>query len=395
MLFATAAWATGVVIYAARRKHRVYLETLPSAPPPDGWPSVAIVFAGRNEEAGIEPALKSLLAIDYPRLTIHAVDDRSTDRTGEIMDRIARDDSRLRVTHVEELPPGWLGKNHALHQATRGLDADFVLFTDADVVFARDALKKAVAFASTRKVDMTVVFPELSTSSVFERAICVVFAIVLSLRYQNWMIEHPKLRVYLGIGAFNLLRREALERIGGFDRMKLSIDDDVRLGEAVKVHGFTLKVVYGVHEIRVKWQDSFWGYVKGFEKNGFAAAGFRVPEVVWNAFSCALIFVAPWLGLLSSDPATVRWSIVNLVTLGVLIQCGRRSTGAGFWYLPLMPFMGVALAFALLNSAYKTLKQGGVVWRDHKYPLPELKAHVKERTKWLDDAWKTTRRGQR
>lgn len=363
--------------------------------PPDGWPSVTIVVAGRNEAAGIEPALKSLLAIDYPSLTIRAVDDRSTDATGSIMDRLASADPRLEVRHVAVLPPGWLGKNHAMHQAIQSLKTDYVLFTDADVVFSRDALKKAVGYFARKRLDMMPVFPEMTKSGPFETAIVTVFAIMLSLRYQNWMIEHPKLRVYLGIGAFNLVRRQVLERIDGFSHLKLSVDDDVRLGEAAKVHGFKLKVLYGVGEVRVKWQDSFWGYVKGLEKNGFASTGFRVYEAAWTILSSAIVLVSPFVGVLAGDGATRVLSLFTLALLALCLQAGRRSTGAGAHYLPLIPFVGLAFSYSLLNSMITTLRQGGIQWRGHLYPLAELKAHIHERKRWLDAAWKSTRANHR
>src|SRR5262249_46544493 len=108
------------------------------------WPAASIVVAARNEEAGVEPALRSLLALDYPALEVIAIDDRSTDATPQIMDRVAAGDTRLRVLHVAELPAGWLGKNHALHQGAKLARGEYNLFTDADVVLEPSVLKRAI-----------------------------------------------------------------------------------------------------------------------------------------------------------------------------------------------------------------------------------------------------------
>ena len=95
----------------------------------------------------VEQATRSLLAQDYPELALIAVDDRSTDGTGAILDAIAAEDTRLKVLHIEELPAGWLGKTHALHAAAATSSADWLLFTDADVLFVPDTLRRAIALA--------------------------------------------------------------------------------------------------------------------------------------------------------------------------------------------------------------------------------------------------------
>ena len=100
--------------------------------PDDGLalPALSIVVPALNEEAVIEPAMRSLLALDYPNLEVVAVDDRSTDRTGEILDRLAAENPRLHVRHVKDIPAGWLGKNHALHSGSEIVRGEWILFTD-------------------------------------------------------------------------------------------------------------------------------------------------------------------------------------------------------------------------------------------------------------------------
>src|SRR5437763_6367897 len=134
---------------------------------PSGNPRVAIVVPARNEEASIRQALSQLLALDYDNYEVIGVDDRSTDRTGEIMDDLAKcSDGRprpsnaiLRVVHITELPPGWMGKSHAMWSAANESTAEWILFTDADVMFRPDCLRRAIAYAEAERADHLVLFP--------------------------------------------------------------------------------------------------------------------------------------------------------------------------------------------------------------------------------------------
>ena len=112
---------------------------------------LAVVVPACNEEDSIEQALRRLIALDYPNYQVIAVNDRSSDRTGAIMDAVAASSNgRLKVVHVTELPAGWLGKTHAMWSAARQSDSDWILFTDADVMFRPDCLRRTIAYAEAR-----------------------------------------------------------------------------------------------------------------------------------------------------------------------------------------------------------------------------------------------------
>ena len=108
--------------------------------PPPRWPKLSIIIPACNEAETIEPALAKMRLLDYPELELVLIDDRSKDATGAIMDRVAAEDPRFRVIHVEKLPEGWLGKVHALKLGTESSTGEILLFTDADVLLAKDAL---------------------------------------------------------------------------------------------------------------------------------------------------------------------------------------------------------------------------------------------------------------
>ncbi|HEU5115079.1 MAG TPA: glycosyltransferase, partial [Isosphaeraceae bacterium] len=164
---------------AARNRHAIRkLSDVPANRPDGDWPALAVIFAARDEAGEVEAAARSILKLDYPELRVVAVDDRSQDETGAILDRLAGEDSRLAVVHVTELPPGWLGKTHALQLASEATDASWLLFTDADVLFGPQSLRKAIAFAESTKADHLIVPPDIPTEHFGERLFLVMFQLV-------------------------------------------------------------------------------------------------------------------------------------------------------------------------------------------------------------------------
>src|SRR5580700_10112448 len=131
---------------------------------PPNNPRVSIIVPARNEERDIESSLRTLLALDYDNYEVIAVNDRSTDRTGEIMETVAQSAAargRMRVIHHRELPAGWLGKTHAMWTAANAATGDWLLFTDADVLFKPDSVRRALAYAESERADHVVVFPQM------------------------------------------------------------------------------------------------------------------------------------------------------------------------------------------------------------------------------------------
>ena len=205
-------------LWLATVRHReavVRLADLPTEAPEGGWPSLAILFAARNEEEAVGPATRSFLAQDYPGLEVIAVDDRSTDATGAILDAIAAGEDRLRVVHVRELPGGWLGKTHALQSASEATSATWLLFSDADVILAPEALRRAVAWAEREGIDHVAVMFDVVTEDEGERIFLAFFGLMFAVYAPRWQVAARESRTHVGVGAFNLVRAEAFHAIGG------------------------------------------------------------------------------------------------------------------------------------------------------------------------------------
>ncbi len=385
------AWLWLFVEAACHRKQIRRLADLPDVEPAGGWPSLAVIVAARDEAELVERAVRSMLALDYPALRVIAVDDRSTDGTGAILDRIAAEDARLTVRHIESLPDGWLGKTHALQAAADATDAEWLLFTDADVMYSARALRRVMADAVQGGADHVVVPPQVPTEHVGERLFLIMFQLAMTLGSPLWRVERRRSRASLGIGAFNLVRAEAFRGIGGFRRIALSVDDDLQLGRALKYAGYQPRVVLGGSDVSVRWQVGLPNLIRGLEKNFFAVGGYRVPFTLMGVLVLLTIGVAPFVGL-GVGPGWAR-GICGLGVLAVVIMAGLAGgqSGIGFQYGLTLPIGALLCVYALLRSAWMTLRRGGVSWRNHLYPLAALRAHTRARDAWLRELWLSTR----
>ncbi|MCM2255414.1 MAG: glycosyltransferase family 2 protein [Vicinamibacteria bacterium] len=347
------------------------------------FPRLAVIVAARDEERGIEAAMRSLLAQDYEALEVVAVNDRSADATGAILDRLAAEDARLRPVHVRELPPGWLGKCHAQHAGASAADARWLLFTDGDILFDPGVLKRAVAYAEAHQLDHVVAFPHLLAPGFVERAFVSSFGLLLLPKLRTWTLRRAGGGGYVGVGAFNLVRAEAWRAIGGHERLKMEVVDDVRLGYLLRRLGYRQAALDSGGLVRVRWNEGFRESWRGLLKNAFAGAEWSWPQALAGAFALACLGLAPLLAAAFGSTETLRTAGLATYLAGAAIQSAaawRISHGRGLEGL-LGPIALVALAGAVIASAALAQWRGGIEWRRTRYPLRALRAGcVRERS---------------
>ena len=356
---------------------------------PGGNPRVSIIVPARNEEESIEQALNSLLALDYDNYEVIAVNDRSTDRTGEIMERIAESRSQnpypvaeiatrvghlnLRVVHHAELPAGWLGKTHAMWTAANQASGDWLLFTDADVLFKTDSLRRALAYAESEPADHLVMFPRMIMKRPGEYMMIAFFQTMFMFGHRPWKVADPSTDDHMGVGAFNLVRRRVYDAVGTYEALRMEVLDDMKLGKVVKKAGFAQRNVFGGNLISIRWAKGAMGIVNNLTKNFFAVLSFQWWRTVISAIGLAFLNYGPFLGVfLANGWARVPYAVALGSMFLIYIGMSWRSAVPPYYFL-LHPLITTLFIYTLLRSMILTLWNDGIVWRGTKYPLEELR----------------------
>jgi glycosyltransferase involved in cell wall biosynthesis len=369
-----------------------------------GSPLVSIIVPARNEEETVEQSLLTLLALDYDNYEVIAVNDRSTDRTGEIMERVEKNPHFwqktremghprrqhphpvppenggtrmghpvLRVVHHRELPAGWLGKTHAMWTATNLASGEWLLFTDADVLFKPDSLRRAMVYAEAEKADHLVLFPQMIMKRPGEYMMIAFFQTMFVFGHRPWKVADPKARDHIGVGAFNLVRRSAYEMVGTYEALRMEVVDDMKLGKVIKNAGFKQRNVFGGDLISLRWAKGAMGIVDNLTKNFFAVLSFQWWRTLISAGGLAFLNLGPFLGVwLAHGWARLPYAVALGSMFLIYVGMSRRSA-VPFYYFLLHPVSAVLFIYTLLRSMVLTLWNDGIVWRGTKYPLEELR----------------------
>ncbi|MCU1304686.1 MAG: glycosyl transferase, family 2 [Candidatus Sulfotelmatobacter sp.] len=341
-------------------------------------PRVSIIVPARNEERDIEQSLTSLLALDYDNYEVIAVNDRSTDRTGEIMERVAQrfaNDSRcrLRVIHHRELPDGWLGKTHAMWTATNEARGDWLLFTDADVLFKPDSVRRALAYAEAERADHVVLFPQMIMKRPGEYMMIAFFQTMFVFGHRPWKVADPKSKDHMGVGAFNLIRRSVYEAVGTYEALRMEVLDDMKLGKVVKNAGYAQRNVFGGDLISIRWARGARGVVNNLTKNFFAVLSFQWPRTIISALGLAFLNLMPFAGIwLTHGWERLPYAIALASMFSIYVGMSWRS-GVPAYYFLLHPVSTALFIYTLLLSMFHALWNDGIIWRGTRYPLEELR----------------------
>lgn len=374
LFIATAALFLGWTLFALW--HVRWMRRLPAiaatAPTPGASRTkCSVVIAARDEEARIEQTIRHLLEQVEVELEIIVVDDRSTDRTGEILQRLVKQDARLQVKRVDVLPEGWLGKCHACHIGATADTGDWILFTDGDCWLKPDVITRALRVAERDQADHITLTSGLAVESPGLRAGHVAFLMTLANWFSGVNLDRPK--SFLGFGAFNLVRAAAYRQCGGYEALRLTVLDDVKLGLLLRRAGKRTRGFIGGDDARCYWGTTVWSSVKLLEKNYFAAVDYRTGLV--TALLAVVLFVLSIVifGLLSG---TALGFVAGLSPLTLILPAAIVAHRLGWsWTSAIgVPFLFPLFLYALGNSVFVTLRQGGIRWRETFYPLATLRA---------------------
>jgi cellulose synthase/poly-beta-1,6-N-acetylglucosamine synthase-like glycosyltransferase len=369
-----------------RMGHSVaYLDRV-DPPVPPLWPRLSIVVAACDEADKIAPAARSLLACDYDDLEVVLVDDRSTDDTGAIIDALAGEDPRVRALHIRELPAGWLGKVHALHQGLAHCTGEFILFTDADVHFQPPLLRRAVAYCLAGNLDHLAALPSLWPTGLLLDAMIAESIRELVTVIRMWRVADPASRAFMGVGAFNLVRRSAFDATEGFEWLRMEVADDAGLGMMMKRSGARCELVNAFGLAALHWYRTFGEIVHGSQRTFATASNLSVRNAFVFAGLVVALELSPLLAPLGAlafrclgPPgwAGLAFAVAGLAAPALYIICellahrwSRRKLLPGL----LSAAMSPVGAWMVLRAALLARRRGGIVWRGTLYPTEALRA---------------------
>ncbi|MGJ7912001.1 glycosyltransferase [Neobacillus sp. LXY-1] len=337
-------------------------------------PLLSVIIAARNEESQIRQSIISQLTQTYKNIEWILVNDRSTDKTGPLMEQLAKEDNRLKVVHIKELPQGWLGKNHALYTGTLSTSGKWLLFTDADIIYKPEAFAKALHYAEKHRLDHVTAAPNLNAHKFWLKTFVAFFLFGFSYFKRPWLANNPKSKIGTGIGAFNLVSKATYEAFGTHERIKMRPDDDLQLGMKLKQEGFNQRIVTALHLIEVEWYGSLKEALVGLEKNTFAGLHYRFSMVLFAILGVFVTHVLPFVAIFSTNKILALLSLGNIIGSGILyVMIIKKMTMFSPALFFVFPITALLFIYSIIRASFLTFKRGGIVWRGTTYTLRELR----------------------
>lgn len=348
-------------------------------PEPGSWPGISMIIPACNEAEHIEAAMRSLLELDYPNLEMIVINDRSTDSTGSIIEQLAAEDPRIKPLHISTLPENWLGKVHALDQGVKCASGDWLLFTDADVYFKPETLKKAIRYVQHENADHLALMPDIMVNNFWLEVAIKSFGLLFLYTTRAAHVHKSINKYYIGVGAFNLVRREMYDRTPGLEWLRLEPADDAAMGMMLKQAGAHSRFAFAQNDLAIHWYPSLKAMFKGLEKNLFGpGAHYQWWRVVVQVLLASALVAAPAVGVWAGI-YTMSWVVVVATGIAFIVHVAfaamlSKSPSGGFISILLFP-LGILLINAMMvHAAYRCLRNDGIDWRGTHYPLALLRA---------------------
>jgi glycosyltransferase involved in cell wall biosynthesis len=343
-------------------------------------PRVSVIVPARNEETRIGDCLRTLLAQDYPDLEIVVVDDCSTDRTGPMVSEAAGRDSRVVLIQGQPIPPGWLGKPHAIWQGVQRATGQLLCFVDADGRLHPECLRQAVFCLEEHRADLLTLGMRLECPSFWERAVQPLILQLILMGFPAEKVNDPNSQVASANGPFLLFRRSAYEAIGGHQAVKAEIVEDLLLARRIKRQGLRLLWVLGPELMSLRMYPSLKDLWEGWSKNFFKSLDEKISLAVLTGLGVVWLFLLPWLSFvwsgwrLAAGPDRLSVLAVFLLSAATLLVHGVQRVWISSVYrlgasgLYLQPLGAMVLLGILVNSAVKTRRGGAISWKGRVYP---------------------------
>ena len=356
---------------------------VPSTGPrlPDKPPRLSVLIPARNEEGRIGKTVESLLSQDYPDFEVIVLDDRSTDRTMEILEQYSRHDDRLRVVPGRPLPARWFGKPHAVTQAAEKASGDYFLMTDADTIHAPGSLRAAMAHLLRNRLDLLSLLPRLQCLSFWEKLLMPQLGSLLLHRRPLSRVNDPNDEMSFGNGQYMLVKASVFDDVGGLASVKSDISEDVGFARLVQKRGFRYQLARGEAVFSTRMYASLGEIFRGFGKNAYATMGYNPLRALSMALTVLLLSLAPLamllytiLALTTATPPPTIIIMYGFVQYAVVLsfQISVRAMGRMYpHYSILAPLGGLLTALLLVWTALWHHAGRGVSWKGRTYSMDD------------------------
>lgn len=361
-----------------------FLRRVPkSETPARELPFVSILVPARNEEGKIGRCLESLLKQDYPNFEIVVIDDRSTDRTGDIIQSFANRDSRIKFVKGKDAPDGWIGKCNALAHAVGYASGDWYVFTDADTCHRPNSIKDAITYAVTDKADLVSFVPLQELGSFWERLIMPVLLSSFLLGDPFHTVNDPDAERAYAYGQYIICRRSSYLALGGHQSVRDEIVEDHAIARVFKEKGYRISVADGKTLYSVRMYTDLETMWLGWTKNLYSLIDSRVIHLVLILLLLNFTALAPfvetlivgsmWLDAGAMTPQLQSLTIIVALQMVVLMAWFRRTSdhhaGINWMHFLLVPFGSIGVSVLYLHAAYLVLSGTQVNWKGRRYTV--------------------------
>ena len=369
-----------VIIYWLHNQYHLDIVVEP-APPPSNPPLISVCIPARNEERNIRPCVEGILAQDYPNIEVIVLDDRSTDSTPQLLADIASHDSRLHPISGSDLPAGWAGKPHALHQASASARSEWLCFVDADTFLEPEALSSCYIKALETNADMFTIMTFQILGSFWEKAVLPLVMTALSVGFSPRKVNDPKKKDAIANGQFIMVKRSVYNAIGGHESVKNSIVEDKAISEQVKWNGHRLVVADGMKVAKTRMYTSLPEMWEGWTKNIYLGLSDQPSLMALGVFGALLTVLAslflpvwPLLGLnwyfnggswMASGvfiESLLLWAYLIYIRAKVAVNMNISP-----WYALTTPLGAGVFGAMMFTSAWMVLSRKGVTWKGRRY----------------------------
>lgn len=342
-------------------------------------PKVSVILPARNEEAFIEKCISSLLDQDYENYEIVVIDDRSEDKTAEIIKQIAEKNTKIIYVLAGPKPENWMGKNWACVEGFKKSTGDLLLFTDADTKHSRNIISLSVAHLQSNNLDALTAIPKMVCLDKWTKITLPMLSTFLHTRFSAIRVNDPSKKTGYFFGSFFIIKRKTYEDIGTHEGVKGEIVEDGALGKKVKESGYNMRMVRGEHLIEAVWSrdwSTLWHALKRlmiplYLQNRNIASGifFAVLFLLFMPFPI-LAYSTIFANLSESFSVlfAISFTTVLLLYVAAIIEV-KKGLSLGLRHAMLAPIGSFIIVIGFAAGILQAKSNTAVMWRGRTYSM--------------------------